>query len=177
MTTRLADGTIGDAMDLYSQKTQSLFLAWQNGEATQKQGIDSIVAFPALTPVIAALAVSFGALNISYGDHPGGVPDFHRLFFCDSGLVERIRSFLHFSAPDVVRAGVVSIPVTFSVSAKWLKILTEFKQQEKITVGYFDMETLAVKTEEMYIEGYKASLVKDTFRKGLWTVSFTLREI
>ena len=70
----------------------------------------------------------------------------------------------------------VSIPVTFSVSAKWLKILTEFKQQEKITVGYFDTETLAVKTAEMYVEGYKASLVKDTSRKGLWSVSFTLRE-
>ena len=265
VTTRLADGTIGDSIDLYSQKTQSLFLAWQNGEATQKQVIDSIVAdigsctsqqealnmaaqafgtmaedgnlkfitsltsvgetydsvagsaqnlfsqtqtpmqemeantrklqqalvplgekivelanvvlpplvaiitavsevfgmlpepvqnfviilgallvaFTALTPVIAALAVSFGALNISllpvigiiagvaaaiagiiaivknwgaitewfgnlwqtvsqklmelwngrgglfYGDHPGGVPDFHRLFFCHPGLVER----------------------------------------------------------------------------------------
>ena len=44
VTTCLADGTIGDAIDLYSQKTQSLFLAWQNGEATQKQVIDSIVA-------------------------------------------------------------------------------------------------------------------------------------
>ena len=77
---------------------------------------------------------------------------------------------------DVVRAGVVSIPVTFSVSAKWLKALTEFKQQDKITVGYFDTETLAVKTAEMYVEGYKAALVKDTSRKGLWTVSFTLRE-
>ena len=77
---------------------------------------------------------------------------------------------------DVVHVGVVSIPVTFSVSAKWLKILTEFKQQEKITVGYFDTERLAVKTSEMYIEGYKTSLVKDTSRKWLWTVSFTLRE-
>ena len=67
---------------------------------------------------------------------------------------------------DVVRAGVVSIPVTFSVSAKWLKTLTEFKQQEKITVGYFDTEALAVKTAEMYVEGYKAALVKDTSRKG-----------
>ena len=38
VTTRLADGTIGDSIDMYSQKTQSLFLAWQNGEATQKQG-------------------------------------------------------------------------------------------------------------------------------------------
>lgn len=44
VTTRLADGTIGDSLDLYSEKTQSLFLAWQNGEATQKQVIDSIVA-------------------------------------------------------------------------------------------------------------------------------------
>ncbi len=44
VTTRLADGTIGDSIDLYFQKTQSLFLAWQNGEATQKQVIDSIVA-------------------------------------------------------------------------------------------------------------------------------------
>ena len=77
---------------------------------------------------------------------------------------------------DVVRAGVVSIPVTFSVSAKWLKTLTEFKQQEKITVGYFDTETLTVKTAEMYVEGYKAALVKDTSRKGLWSVSFTLKE-
>ena len=58
-----------------------------------------------------------------------------------------------------------------------MKILTEFKQQEKITVGHFDTEMLAVKTAEMYAEGYKASLVKDTFRKGLWTVSFTLREL
>ena len=44
VTTRLADGTIGDSLDLYSEKTQSLFMAWQNGEATQKQVIDSIVA-------------------------------------------------------------------------------------------------------------------------------------
>ena len=64
----------------------------------------------------------------------------------------------------------------FSVSAKWLKILTEFKQQEKINVGYFNTETLAVKTAKMYMEGYKASFMKDTSRKGLWTVSFTLRE-
>ena len=68
---------------------------------------------------------------------------------------------------DVVRLWcVVSIPVTFSVSVKWLKTLTGFKQQEKITVGYFDTETLEVKTAEMYVEGYKASLVKDTSPEG-----------
>ena len=44
VTTRLADGTIGDSLDLYSEKTQELFFAWQNGEATQKQVIDSIVS-------------------------------------------------------------------------------------------------------------------------------------
>lgn len=44
VTTRLADGTIGDAIGIYSQKTQELFQAWENGGATQKQVIDSIVA-------------------------------------------------------------------------------------------------------------------------------------
>ena len=77
---------------------------------------------------------------------------------------------------DVVRMGVVSIPVTFSVSAKWLKVLTGFKQKEKLSVDYFDMETLEMKRTEMFIDGYKASLVKDTSYKGLWKVSFTLKE-
>ena len=78
---------------------------------------------------------------------------------------------------DVVRLGVVSIPVTSSVSPKWLKLLTGFKQKEKITVKYFDTETLEIKQTEMFIEGYKASLVKDTSYKGLWKVSFTLQEL
>lgn len=77
---------------------------------------------------------------------------------------------------DVVRKGVTTISVSFSVSPKWLKRLTEFKQKEKIKVGYFDTETLAVKTTDMYVDGYKASLVKDTSDKGLWRVSFTLNE-
>ena len=78
---------------------------------------------------------------------------------------------------DVVRMGVVSIPAAFSVSPKWLKLLTGFKQKEKLTVDYFDMETLEVKQAEMFIDGYKAGLVKDTSYKGLWKVSFTLKEL
>ena len=77
---------------------------------------------------------------------------------------------------DVVRMGVVSISAAFSVSPKWLKILTEFKQKEKLAVDYFDTETLEMKRTEMFIDGYKASLVKDTSYKGLWKVSFTLKE-
>lgn len=77
---------------------------------------------------------------------------------------------------DVVRLGVVHIAVSFSVSPKWLKVLTGFKQKEKICVEYFDMETLEMRRTEMYMEGYKAGLVKDTSFKGLWKVSFTLRE-
>ena len=77
---------------------------------------------------------------------------------------------------DVVRLGVVSIAVSFSVSPKWLKVLTGFKQREKISVGYFDTELLEMKEAEMFVEGYKAVLVKDTSFKGLWKVSFTLRE-
>lgn len=44
VTTRLADGTIGESIGSYSTKTQELFVAWQNGGATQKEVIDSIVA-------------------------------------------------------------------------------------------------------------------------------------
>ena len=42
---------------------------------------------------------------------------------------------------DVVRTGVVTISVSFSVTQKWLRLLTGYKQQEKIRVGFFDPET------------------------------------
>lgn len=77
---------------------------------------------------------------------------------------------------DVVRAGVVTIGVSFSVSAAWLKRLTAYSKTAKITVQYFDTEELALKETEMYITGYKAKLYKDTSYKGLWTVSFILNE-
>lgn len=44
VTTRLVDGTIGDSIGSFSSKTQELFTSWQNGGATQKEVIDSIVA-------------------------------------------------------------------------------------------------------------------------------------
>ena len=77
---------------------------------------------------------------------------------------------------DVVRSGVVTIPVSFSLSPKWVKTMAEFRRKSKITVEHFDTEILDIRKTEMYIEGYKASLVKDTSYKGLWTVTFTLRE-
>lgn len=77
---------------------------------------------------------------------------------------------------DVIRAGVVSISVSFSVSPKWLKILTVYSKKTKIAVEYFDTEDLDLKQTEMYIDGYKAKLEKDTSYKGLWSVSFTLNE-
>ena len=77
---------------------------------------------------------------------------------------------------DVVRTGVISISVSFSVSPKWLKILTAYSKRSKIAVKYFDTEELNLKDAEMYITGFKAKLEKDTSYKGLWTVSFTLKE-
>ena len=43
VTTRLGDGTIAENIGQYSKKTQELFKAWQDGKATQKDVIDSIV--------------------------------------------------------------------------------------------------------------------------------------
>ena len=73
--------------------------------------------------------------------------------------------------------GVARMAVSFSVSAKWLRLLTGFKQREKISMDYFGAETLAVRNAEMFIDGYKAGLVKDTSYKGLWKVSFTPKEL
>lgn len=78
---------------------------------------------------------------------------------------------------DVVRSGVVTISVSFSVSSRWLKQLTAYSKMSKIAVQYFDTETLDLKATEMFITGFKASLKKDTSYKGLWTVSFTLNEM
>ena len=77
---------------------------------------------------------------------------------------------------DIVRTGVVTIAVSFSVSPKWLKILTAYSKNPKIPVWYFDTEALALTSTEMYITGFKAKLEKDTSYKGLWTVSFSLNE-
>lgn len=44
VTTRLGDGTIEKGIGSFSTKTQDLFTSWQNGGATQKEVIDSIVA-------------------------------------------------------------------------------------------------------------------------------------
>ena len=59
----------------------------------------------------------------------------------------------------------------------WLRLLTGYKQQEKIRVGFFDPETASVRQTEMYVEGFKAKLKKDTSYKGLWIVSFALKEL
>ena len=77
---------------------------------------------------------------------------------------------------DVVRQGVVNIAVAFSVIARWLKALTAYSKEDKLAVEYFDTETAEMKSTEMYMEGFKAKLEKDTSYKGLWTVSFTLKE-
>ena len=42
---------------------------------------------------------------------------------------------------------------------------------------YFDVETAESELAEMYVTGDKAKLKKDTSYKGLWTVSFTLKEM
>ena len=61
--------------------------------------------------------------------------------------------------------------------AKWLSKLADYANKDKIVVQYFDTETLVLKTAEMYVMGYKAKLRKDTSYKGLWKVSFTLKEM
>ena len=76
----------------------------------------------------------------------------------------------------MVRQGVVTISVSFSVTAKWLKLLTVYSMEDKLEVEYFDTETAELKSTEMYVEGFQAKLKKDTSYRGLWTVAFRLKE-
>lgn len=77
---------------------------------------------------------------------------------------------------DVIRSGVVNIQVSFQVSAAWLQKLSTFRKLPIMTVQYFDSETLGYRETQMYIEGFKSSLEKDTSYKSLWSVSFNLIE-
>ncbi len=77
---------------------------------------------------------------------------------------------------DVVRVGVVSINVSFSLSAEWVKKMTAYSKQSKIIVGYFDPYELATTSTEMYMVDYKVNLAHDTSYNSLWSVSFTLKE-
>lgn len=39
---------------------------------------------------------------------------------------------------------------------------------DSLSVDYFDTETANMKNTEMYVEGFKAKLEKDTSYRGLW---------
>ena len=77
---------------------------------------------------------------------------------------------------DVVRQGVVDISVSFTVTASWLKRLTFWSKQNKLTVQYFDTDSLSLKETEMCIDGFKEKPEHDTSCRGLWTADFTLKE-
>ena len=77
---------------------------------------------------------------------------------------------------DIVRSGVVKISVSFQVSPSWLKKLSIMRGKPKLSVEFFNTETMIRETMEMYMDGFKTSLAHDTTRKGLWKVSFDLNE-
>ena len=76
----------------------------------------------------------------------------------------------------VVSEGVVDISVSFFVSGKGLKGQTGYFKTGKMGVDFFGPEKAEMEKTEMYCVGFKAKLEKDTSYRGLWTVSFTLKE-
>lgn len=77
---------------------------------------------------------------------------------------------------DIVRSGVANISVSFQVSPDWLKKLSLMRKKPKLVVDFFNTETMVREAREMYIDGFKTSLAHDTSQKGLWKVSFDLKE-
>ena len=74
---------------------------------------------------------------------------------------------------DVVRFGIREISVKFSVSKRWLGVLTGFKQQVSITVDYFDPETVDIVTTEMYISDDFLEAVQKNTRNYYWSGTIT----
>ena len=77
---------------------------------------------------------------------------------------------------DIARSGVVSIDVVYSISKKYLPVLSSYSKTPKLTVSYFDPELMELRETSMYMDSYKVKLVKDTSYQSLWEVSFTLKE-
>lgn len=113
-------------------------------------------------------------LNINGEDLP--LPDSYEVELSDVEADSSGETEAGTTQRDIVRSGVVSILVSFQVSPTWLKKLSGFRKLPRVSVEYFDTETLDIKETEMFVDGFKSSLVKDTSYKGLWKVSFTLRE-
>ena len=116
VTTRLADGTIGDSIDLYSQKTQSLFLAWQNGEATQKQVIDSIVAdignCTSQQEALNMAAQAFGTMAEDGNLKFSAIPDWW------SGLWSQVSAFFTNTWNAILQNPIVQLVVT-TITSLW----------------------------------------------------------
>lgn len=100
----LADGRIGENIDMFSEKTQELFTQWQNGEASQKDIFNSIISdLNSMTTEQEALTVastvwsalgednamkvitSLNNVNSTYSDVKGTMDDINEVRYDDVG--------------------------------------------------------------------------------------------
>lgn len=77
---------------------------------------------------------------------------------------------------DIARTGVVTISVAFSVTSDWLKKLSNYSEETKISVSFLRPHTGKMRVTEMYITEYAVKLAHDTSFGSLWNVSFVLNE-
>ena len=81
------------------------------------------------------------------------------------------------SQRDVIRSGIAEISVSLDVNAVWLGRISAYSKLAKLNVRFFDTELLTLRSAEMYMDSFSASLIKDTAKKGFWNVSFKLKEM
>lgn len=71
VTTRIADGTIEENLTMFGEDTAKLFQAWKDGDATQKEVIDSIVQNIRSTKTeqeaLTMAATAFGTMGEDFG--------------------------------------------------------------------------------------------------------------
>lgn len=77
---------------------------------------------------------------------------------------------------EIIRNHKAEIKVSFTLSSKWIKKMTEYMGEDKLSVSYLDTNTIGMKNADMYIENYRVSLLRDTSYGSLWSVDFKLIE-
>lgn len=80
----------------------------------------------------------------------------------------------------MVRRGKYTIDTSFTVTSKWLKKLTAYRNKDEINVKFYDPGKDGMETRIMRIKNYKPSMIKESENisrtNGIWEVGFTLEE-
>ena len=139
-------------------------------------GFDGLVGYSPIAMSKNAVGMTmaceeYGASFFENGATPGGVLEYPGVLKDPS----KVRESWHSVYGGSRNSGKVAV---LEEGMKYQQIGIPPEEAQFLETRKFQINEIArlYRRAEMFIEGYKASLIKDTSYKGLWKVSFTLKE-